>query len=271
MADLSEAYAIADFTPGAEAFPPRWEEASQAYRARLSAAGQARLDVSYGPSERQAYDVFLPAGAVKGLHIFVHGGYWKGFHRSYWSYLAEGMRAQGWAVVQPSYDLCPQVRIADITQQIAAAITQAAAEVAGPITLAGHSAGGHLVARMLAPDVLPDRVAARLAYVMPISPLADLRPLVQTDMNTLFQLDEAAAWAESPIAQPVPQVPVTVLIGAHERPALLDQSGWLGQAWGCRTVIASERNHFDVIDALADPDSDAVTALCLQGGAYVQS
>lgn len=261
MADLSQAYAIAEYTPGAEAFPPRWEAASQAYRARLSDAGMARLGVSYGASDRRAYDLYLPDGPPKGLHVFVHGGYWKGFDRSYWSYLAEGARARGWAVAQPSYDLCPDVYISDIKQQIAAAITQVAAQVSGPITLAGHSAGGHLVARMLAPGVLPAHVAARLAHVLPISPLSDLRPLVQTAMNDLFRMDETAAWAESPIAQPAPQVPVTVLVGAHERPVLLDQTAWLGQAWNCPTVIAPERHHFDVIDALADPESHIVRCI----------
>jgi hypothetical protein len=106
--------------------------------------------------------------------------------------------------------------------------------------------------------MLPEAVAARLAHVVPIAPLADLRPLLRTEMNEVLGLDAASAWAESPVAQPAPEVPVTVLVGAHERPALIDQAGWLWAAWGCRTVIAPERHHFDVIDALADPQSAAV-------------
>lgn len=263
--DLSEAYAIADFTPGWEAFPPRWEAASRAYRATLAEAGLARLGLAYGPSARQTYYLFLPEGAPKGLSVFVHGGYWKAFDRSSWSYLAEGARARGWAVAQPSYDLCPNVQLPEITLQIAAAVSRAAGEIAGPITLSGHSAGGHLVARMCAPGMLPEAVAARLAHVVPISPLADLRPLLQTSMNADLRLDAASAQSESPALQPVPEVPVTVLVGAHERPALLDQAGWLGAAWGCPTVIAPERHHFDVIDALADPGSDVTGWLTPEG------
>ena len=43
----------------------------------------------------------------------------------------------------PGYVLAPEVRIAAITAMVADAVAAAAAEVAGPIRLAGHSAGGH--------------------------------------------------------------------------------------------------------------------------------
>lgn len=253
MADLDIAYANADFIPGAAAYPDRWAAASEAFREGLGA--RARCGIAYGDSERQAYDLFVPEADPRGLLVFVHGGYWLRFDRSTWSHFAAGALARGWAVVMPSYDLCPDVSIAAITQQIAAAVTHAAGQVDGPITLAGHSAGGHLVARMCAPGMVPADVAARLAHVVPISPLSDLRPLLRTSMNDAFRMDEAAAWAESPIAQPRPDVPVTVLVGAHERPVFLDQAGWLGAAWDCPTVIAPETHHFDVIDALTDPES----------------
>ena len=42
--------------------------------------------------------------------------------------------------------------IADITRETAAAITQAAAMIEGPVLLTGHSAGGHLAACMVATD-----------------------------------------------------------------------------------------------------------------------
>ena len=151
------------------------------------------------------------------------------------------------------------MRISDITRQIAAAVTCAAGEVDGPIRLAGHSAGGHLVARMLAPAMLPEDVAARIAHVVPISPLSDLRPLMQTGMNERLQLDADEAWAESPIAMAPPQVPVTVWVGAAERPVFLEQAHWLGVAWSCPVVVDDEKHHFDVIDGLAEPDA-AITA-----------
>lgn len=258
--DLSDAYANAAHIPGAADFPPRWSAAAEAFRAELAETGRFR-SLAYGPGAREALDLFLPEGKVKGLVVFVHGGYWLRFDRSVWSHFAAGALAQGWAVAMPSYDLCPDVRIADITRQVAAAVSRAAEEVAGPIHLTGHSAGGHLVARMLAPGLLPEAVGARIERVVPISPLSDLRPLMQTDMNAGLKLDVAEAEAESPIFQPAPQVPVTVWVGGAERPVFLDQARWLGEAWGCEVVIDEGLHHFDVIDGLVEAGSPLCRAV----------
>ncbi len=261
MAELDEAYANADFIPDGALYPDRWAAEAKAFVAELNKAGRARLGLAYGGSPRQAFDLFLPDGAAKGVSIFVHGGYWLRFDRSYWSHFAAGILARGWAVAMPSYDLAPDVRIADITRQIARAVVAIAGEVDGPISLSGHSAGGHLVARMLAPGMLPVAVASRIAHVVPISPVADLRPLFGTSMNEAFQMDEADALAESAVVQPAPSVPVTVWVGGAERPVFLDQATWLAQAWGCGHVVAKDRHHFDVIDALKDNESEMVRRL----------
>ena len=115
-----------------------------------------QLDISYGQSLRQRFDLFLPENPPKGLFVFVHGGYWLRFDKSDWSHFAQGPLAHGWAVAMPSYDLCPSVSIAQITRQISQAIMQSAARIAGPLILAGHSAGGHLVARMACADGRPE-------------------------------------------------------------------------------------------------------------------
>lgn len=259
--DLDDAYANAPHIPNADTFPPRWLAEAEQYRARLAVTGKARLGLMYGHGARETLDLFLPDTPPIGLVVFVHGGYWLRFDRSYWSHLAEGARARGWAVAMPSYDLAPRVRIADITRQVATAITAAAHEIPGPIRLTGHSAGGHLVARAGMPGVLPEDVAARLAHVLPISPVADLRPLMETSMNADLRLDAAEAQAESPALQPAPAVPVTVWVGGDERPVFLEQASALAQAWKAGHHVAPGLHHFDVIEPLADPDSDLVTRL----------
>ena len=90
-----------------------------------------------------------PEGRPKGLVVFVHGGFWKALDKSFWSHLARGSVESGYAVAMPSYTLCPTVRISEITREIAAAVERAAAMVEGPLFLTGHSAGGHLVTRMI--------------------------------------------------------------------------------------------------------------------------
>lgn len=259
--ELDDAYANGAHIAGAEEFPPRWAASAEDFRNSLHE--RARLDIAYAEGERHRFDLFLPEAAPKGVLIFVHGGYWMAFDKSSWSHLAVGALAHGWAVAMPSYDLCPEVRISDITHQVAKAVIRIAQEVPDvPISLTGHSAGGHLVARMLDPEMVPAEVGERMKVVVPISPLADLLPLLRTSMNDKFQMDCGAAKAESPVEmQQRFHSEVTVWVGAEERPAFLDQAQWLADAWQADHVIAFGKHHFNVIDPLADPESDLVRLL----------
>ena len=259
--ELDDAYANGAHIEGAEEYPPRWAASAEDFRNSLHE--RAQLDIPYGEGERHRFDLFLPESAPKGVLIFVHGGYWMAFDKSSWSHLAVGALRQGWAVAMPSYDLCPEVRIADITQQIAQAVARIATEVPEvPISLAGHSAGGHLVARMLDPELIPLAFGERLKVVVPISPLSDLLPLLRTSMNDKFKMDCDTAKAESPVEMRERyQTDVTVWVGAEERPAFLDQAQWLADAWHADHVIAFGKHHFNVVDPLADPESDLVRLL----------
>lgn len=260
--DLSDAYENGAYIPGAAAYPPRWAAAAAAFRDRLG--DRAETGLAYGDGHRQRFDLFRPRGPAEGLVVFVHGGYWRRFHRTDWSHLAAGPLARGWAVAMPSYTLAPETRIGAITAEIAAAVGAAAKRVDGPVVVTGHSAGGHLAARMRCRDVaLGGAVEGRLRRVVPISPLSDLRPLLQTDLNRDLRLDAAEADAESPVLKADLRPAETVVwVGGAERPAFLDQARWLADAWaGTRLNIVPGRHHFDVIEALEDADSAMVQSL----------
>lgn len=258
--ELDDAYANGAYIEGASDYPPRWAASAEDFRNSLHE--RARLDLPYGDGTRHRFDLFLPEEPAKGVFVFVHGGYWLNFDKSSWSHLAVGALAKGWAVAMPSYDLCPDATIAEITQQVAQAVQAIAQEVEGPIALAGHSAGGHLVARMLDRSVLPDDIGARIRTVVPISPLSDLRPLLRTSMNQKFGMTAEEAAAESPVEmQDRHAAEVTVWVGGSERPAFLDQAIWLVEAWEADHVIAFDKHHFNVIEPLADPDSDLVAVI----------
>ncbi|WP_380054414.1 alpha/beta hydrolase [Falsihalocynthiibacter sp. SS001] len=261
--DLDDAYANAKYIPNADEFIERWQEDARNWREMENAAGRLRVNIPYGENPREAFDLFLPAGRPEGLIVFVHGGYWLRFDKFFWSHFAAGGTERGWAVAMPSYPLAPEVHISDITKSVRAAIELAAEKVLGPIVLAGHSAGGHLVARMLGPDGLSDAVASRIQTVVPISPLSDLRPLMQTEMNEKLCLDEAEAISESPMLHPKAlDVPVKVWVGADERPVFVEQAKWLGEAWPDTTVhIEKNLHHFDIIDGLRDAQSPLMNAL----------
>ena len=252
------AYNNVDHIPNGEGYTDRWSERAREFRELEAALGRARLNDAYGPEIRQKTDFFHPAGKPVGLVVFVHGGYWMEFDRTYWSHLAAGPTSRGWAVAMPSYTLAPQARISDITREIAAAISHASGRVAGPVRLTGHSAGGHLVSRMVCLDVgLAAGVRERLESIVPISPVSDLRPFLETSMNETLRLDADEAERESPaLLETNGDVSTTVWVGADERPAFLDQARWLAAAWPhSDLVIEPKRHHFDVIEGLSDPDS----------------
>jgi arylformamidase len=253
--DWDDSYANAAYIPGADDYPVRWQAESAALLTRF------RHDtLRYGAHPRMEMDLVFPEGDPEGLVVFVHGGYWLRFDRTYWTFLAEGALARGYGVAMPSYPLCPQVTIPEITVAVARAVQLAADAVPGPVRLAGHSAGGHLAARMLCADVdLPCR--DRIRRALAISPVSDLREMQKTAMAGPLRLDDASATLESPVLHPAPATPFTVWVGADERPVFLDQARWLGQAWDCPVEVEAGKHHFDVIDGLADPDHPMCKAL----------
>ena len=258
--DMDRAYANGAFIAGAESYPPKWEAAAQRFREGLGA--RARLGLDYGPGARQKFDLFLPEGTPRGLLVYVHGGYWLAFGRESWSHLAAGAVGRGWACAMPSYTLAPEARIADITVEIGRAVDAAAALVDGPVVVTGHSAGGHLSARMGCEGA---PLSTRLARVVPISPVADLEPLMQTAMNEKLGITIAEAALESPARLALRRgVLAHVWVGGDERPAFLWQARLLSEHWGCNWTVAAGQHHFDVIDDLADPAS-ALMAACLGG------
>jgi len=257
------AYENSAYIPGAEGYRTHWADEAAAFRDKA----RAELDIAYGIGPRERYDLFLPEGTPKGLAVFIHGGYWMAFDKSTWSHMAAGAVARGFAVMVPSYPLCPQVRISAITVAIGAAISHAAGKVAGPITICGHSAGGHLAARMACTDApLDPAVADRVTRVVPISPLADLRPLMATKMNETLRLTPEEARRESPVLLDPRPVDVIAWVGDGERPQLRRQARvlalmWEGLARSVRHVEAHDRHHFDVIADLVDPNADLTRAL----------
>lgn len=271
ITDWDDAYANGPNIPGGDRWPAAWLEPARAYREAMSAAGRARLGIAYGPGERNAYDLFLPAVEATGLVVFVHGGYWMRLDRELWSHLARGAVESGFAVAMPSYTLCPATRIAGITQEVARAIAHAAGAVEGPLFLTGHSAGGHLVSRMVCEtSPLPRAVRERVRNVVSISGVHDLRPLMRTAMNETLQLDAAEAATESPaLLVPAAGTRICCWVGAGERAEFIRQNALLANAWtglGAETSCVEEpdRHHFNIIDGLADP-SHALTRTLLTG------
>lgn len=268
ISDWDNAYANGINIPQGDRWPAAWVDPARHYRETLSALGRARLNLPYGERPRNRFDLFVPEDRPSGLVVFVHGGFWIGLDNSYWSHFARGSVERGHAVAMPMYTLAPESRIAEITLEIGKAIETAAKEEEGPIRLIGHSAGGHLVTRMISStSPLPDAVRGRIVNVVSLSGVHDLRPLLQTKMNEKQRIDREEAYRESPaLLEPAPGVRVTCWVGAAERSEFIRQNALLANIWrglGAETGAVEEpdKHHFNVLDGLEDPNHPLVDAL----------
>ncbi|WP_279482018.1 alpha/beta hydrolase [Aureimonas sp. SK2] len=260
VADFDAAYDNSAAVQGSAGIIAELPRLAAAFREAAGARGHAELDIPYGPNARHRLDLFRPdRDRAEGLVVFVHGGYWKALDKSVWSHLARGARDNGFAVAMPSYRLAPEARVAEIGEDVARAIVHASRMVEGPIRLVGHSAGGHLVTRMVASgSPLPPAVMARIDLVVPVSGLSDLRPIRRTRMNDVLRIDAAEARAESPVLlEPVHDCRIEAVVGADELPELRRQTHALASNWsGLGARIAGGEiagtHHFDVVASLAE-------------------
>jgi arylformamidase len=245
----------------------RWAADSQAYRARLPATLQARI--SYGATPREVIDLFdVRPGAP--LAVFIHGGWWRNFEPSLFSHCAAGLNAHGVGVAVAGYNLCPQVYIADIVEEMRRALLALWRRYARRMLVFGHSAGGHLTAALLATDWRA-RDATAPADMAPagyaISGVFDLAPLVHVSINKDLRLDSDSAQKSSPALWPAPHGrALDAVVGADESSEFLRQSRLIADAWGAAGVTTryeaiSGDNHFTVLDPLSDPRSAMVARL----------
>jgi arylformamidase len=178
--------------------------------------------------------------------------------------MAAGMNARGVGVAVAGYDLCPQVSIADIIEQMRTACLFLWRKHKKRIFVCGHSAGGHLAACMVATDfktLAPDAPADLVPAAYAISGIYDLAPVLQVSVNQDLRLDEKSAHDCSPLYWRVPAGrSLDAVVGALESSEFLRQSRIIAQAW--RQGMADTRyeeipgtNHFTVLDALTDPNS----------------
>ncbi|MEI6025335.1 MAG: alpha/beta hydrolase [Betaproteobacteria bacterium] len=252
----------------------RWARDSQGARA----AGPCRLEVAYGASAAERLDIFSPPSSggparpsTPGapLLVFIHGGWWRALDKDDHSFVAPALTAAGAVVVVPNYALCPHVGIEEIALQMTRSLvwcwrhaTELGADP-GRITVAGHSAGGHLAAMMLSAlwprlgdDLPPDLVKAALS----VSGVFDLDPIRRTPfLQADLRLSPQSVKRLSPAAYPAPAGTLRAVAGALESEEFLRHNRLIRRRWGARAVPVCEgipgADHFTVLDGLAQKGS----------------
>jgi arylformamidase len=241
-----------------------WAVRSADTRASLPCA----LDLAYGADPSERLDVFAPRAQGAPVLVYLHGGYWRALDKRDQSFVAAPFVDAGAMVVLPNYALCPAVTIEHIVLQLVRALAwvwrNARAQGGDPerIVVAGHSAGGHLAAMLLACDwhaVAPDLPAGLVKSALAVSGLFELEPLRHAPfLAPDLKLDAASAVRLSPAAMPAPPFGrLVAVVGGDESEEFLRQNGRIAEAWGREVVTVCERvpgrHHMNVLFALADP------------------
>ena len=252
-------------TPDVPAITDRWTRAAD--HARTTQDGY--LDVPYGPDPAEKLDIFRAKGHSRGLLMFIHGGYWRGFDKKDFSFIAPALADAGVTVAIVNYSLCPKVQIRDIVMQM----VQACAWLyrngsnfgapAGRLHVAGHSAGGHLAAMMLAalwPVYAKDLPRKVVRGSLAISGLYDLTEIAKTPfLQGDLRLTEKSALESSPaFLPPATDAALYTAVGEKENDGFHYQNALLGKRW--KKVLKADvacpgDNHFTVLDRITQPDS----------------
>lgn len=262
--DWDNEFANTKYIPNGMEYRDLWVRRATEFRQQHR---NSHEELAYGSHARQKFDLFLPVSDPHGLLIFIHGGFWLDFDKSYWSHLAQGCTLREWAVAIPSYVLAPEASIQEISEMVGQAVEICGHSILGPIVLVGHSAGGQIVLRLCCQDTsLSTSTLGRIRRFISISPISDLRNLRYTEMNGDLKLDTALVRSESPILhQPLPHASVQCWVGANERPEFLRQADRLFETWkkyldDLELIQIYDQHHFSIIESLQDPQG----ALTLQ-------
>jgi arylformamidase len=229
---------------------------------------ERELDLRYGGGPNEHLDIFQTASSDAPVLFFIHGGYWRSLDKRDHSFVAPAFTRKGVCVVVPNYALAPAVTIPEIVMQMVQALAWTYRNVAQyggdpkRITVAGHSAGGHLAAMMLSclwPVYGRDLPADLVKNALSISGIHDLEPIMHAPfLQSTLKLTKQQVRQASPALLPAPsRGELYAVAGGEESAEFLRQIELIRDAWGKARVPVCEPlpglNHFTALEALPQP------------------
>lgn len=240
-----------------------------AARRRDSQAVTDTMDVrryTYGDGPREIY---LLAGAPANsscrsdpVVIFIHGGYWRSGAADDNLVLAPAIERLGARSIFLGYPLCPETPLASVIEAVRRGVEtilmSSSALGIDPrrVVLVGTSAGAHLVARLLADEVIGSRVSG----AMLLTGIYDLTPVPLLEVNREIGIDQTDVQERSPLFDRYPAIPSVFAVGGVEPPMWRAQTfamAALARAAGAATTVIDVpgRHHFDLMMEIVAPDS----------------
>lgn len=249
----------------------RWELLSKETEQKLSVV----KDLPYGNLQRERLDIYpSPQPGSKTL-IFIHGGYWQTLDKSLFQFIANGFHSYNITVALLTYPLAPEVSIDQIVLSCRTAINwlyKNISEFNGDphqMYVAGHSAGGHLAAMLMATDwkLFNPAIPSAIKGICAVSGLFNLIPIRLAYVNNVVKMNMETAERNSPVRlEPLVSCPLIVSVGEAESAEFNDQSKDLYECWNSKGVNTQlltlpEQNHYSIAEAIVNPQSSLHQAL----------
>lgn len=234
------------------------------------------LDLPYGSADKERLDFYPAYQTDAPLLVFIHGGWWRSLDKSDFTFIVPAYRRAGFNVALTNYTLAPEASIGEIVMQQVRALAwlyRNAEQLEfdrDRIVVAGHSAGAHLAAMMMAAhwnvfgsDLPTDLVKSGVL----MSGLYDLDPVRHAEfVNADLKLNEDSALKLSPAWMPQAHAaPFVTAVGDLESEEFKRQSALIASEWhqGFRKEIPlSGMNHLTICDGFGDPDHPLCMAAC---------
>ena len=266
--DIEAQYFLRGLRPDYEVSDvPGWLARSR----RFVESADAKLDIVYGSRERNTLDLFPAGEGGAGFILYIHGGYWQRGDKSVYRFVAEPFVRRGFSVALMNYQMCPDVRMAEIAPQARLAVAwlwRNAGELGirrDNFNVMGHSAGGHLTVEMLFTDWSAeggDLPRGLLHAGVAVSGIYDFEPILHCSENRGLRLDAEEARIVSPIhREPATGAPHLVAYGVKEPPDMQRQSRdyaarFEGSSPRLECLPVPNADHFDTVNVLADETSE---------------
>ncbi len=264
--ELDDAYDQSVWAKNAQEVIKRFGTASAAVRAKYKFETMA-----YGGGEDEKLDIFAPVKAPPAagapIHMFIHGGAWRGGRKEMYSFPATTFVENGAIYIAIGFSSIPKVRLPDMAHQIRSAIAWAhknAKSFGGDparLFISGHSSGGHLCGVALVTDWSRYGAPANTVKAgLSVSGMYELDPVMLSARSSYVKISSEEKAALSALRQ-LDRIacPVTLAYGDGESPEFKRQSRTMAAALKAKgkaseLIEVKGVNHFEIIETLGKPD-----------------
>jgi len=254
--ELDAAYDQAVYAPNMQQVQARYAVNSDLARTRIGAPTR----VSYGPSKVEHLDIYRAKAAHAPIHIFIHGGAWRGGLAKNYAFLAEPFLTAGAHFVIPDFAWVQDAggSLMTLAAQVRSSIAwvhRNAASFGGDaerVYLSGTSSGAHLAACALtADDIVKGAVLSSGMYDLKAPRLSSRREYVKFDDAT-----EEALSPQRHIEKL--HAPLVIAYASLDTPEFQRQSREFATAAKAAgkpvdLIVAEDYNHFELPETMANP------------------